>query len=226
MEGCAKCCMASNVTVLPHEVPILKELAEELGVEARFEPSYMFFDRVSGMRIAVSYLMQLSDGKCPFLFGTRCAIHDRYKPLTCRAYPYLPRVIKYYLDYANKRILMEVRFTMSLLCPVTKSHYEYLGDAMNSIRVAVRYAPREADAALEMALIRRIYVDALSELWRNGLVELDEASVAPHAPIVDAFSFIRRFRSEFSIALIEKLARARLAEFKRELSVYIDAEYG
>jgi len=216
--------MASNVTVLPHEVPILRELGKELGIDVRFEPGYMFFDKVSGMRVAMSYLMQLDGGKCPFLRGTRCAIHDKYKPLTCRAYPYLPRIIKYYLDYANKRILMEVRFTMSMLCPVTKTHFEYLGEAMNSVRVAIRYAPNEARAALEMAVIRQIYVEALSELWRSGLVDLDEAVNAPNAPIIDAFSLIRQFRGDFSIALIEKLARARLSSFMRELSAYIDAE--
>jgi len=201
MPGCALCCKASPVTVLPHEVYILQRLAERLGVAVVFTPAYKVADVKSGLRIAMSYLMHLDEeGKCPFLDGARCMVHDLYKPLTCRSFPYLPKVIKYELDPLNREVRIEVKFVMSTLCPVVRRDLTPADAAkMSNINVAVKYAPRETKVALKTLEKRYLYAKILSELWRRGAVELDDESKYPFYPVVNGFAFIRRFYPELTL---------------------------
>ncbi len=201
MPGCALCCKASPVTVLPHEVYILQRLAERLGVAVVFTPAYKVADVKSGLRIAMSYLMHLDEeGKCPFLDGARCMVHDLYKPLTCRSFPYLPKVIRYELDPLNREVRIDVKFVMSTLCPVVRRDLTPADAAkMSNIGVAVKYAPREAKVALKTLEKRYLYAKIFSELWRRGAVELDDESKYPFYPVVNGFAFVRRFYPELTL---------------------------
>lgn len=201
LPDCALCCRASPVTVLPHEVYILQSLARDLGVVVKFAPAYNVADVQNGVRIALSYLMLLdNEGKCPFLRGTKCLVHDLYKPLTCRSFPYLPKVIRYELDPIAKEVRMEINFVMSTLCPVVRKDLSP-GDVakMANIKVAVEYAPREVAVAKETVAKRLFYARILSDLWQKGYVELDDGSAYPHLPVVNGFSYIRRFRPELTL---------------------------
>jgi len=199
--GCALCCRASPVTVLPHEVYILQRLAERLGAPVVFTPAYKVADVKSGLRVTISYLMHLDEeGKCPFLEGTSCIVHSLYKPLTCRSFPYLPKVIRYELDPASREIRIDVKFVMSTLCPVVRRDLAPTDVAkMSSINIAVKYAPREAEVALKTLEKRHLYAKVLSELWKRGAVELDDEGKYPFYPVVNGFAFIRRFYPELTL---------------------------
>lgn len=199
--NCALCCRASPVTVLPHEVYILQRLAEKLGVDVVFTPAYKVADVKSGLRIAMSYLMHLDEeGKCPFLDGTKCMVHSLYKPLTCRSFPYLPKVIRYELDPVNREIQIDVKFVMSTLCPVVRRDLTPADAAkMSNINVAVKYAPQETKVALKTLEKRYLYAKILSELWKRGAVELDDESKYPFYPVVNGFALIRRFYPELTL---------------------------
>jgi len=200
VPDCALCCRASPVTVLPHEVYVLQKAARELGVSVVFTPAYKVADLRSGVRVALSYLMHLDEeGKCPFLEGTRCRVHDVYKPLTCRSFPYLPKVVKYELDPVAKEVRVDVRFVISTLCPVVKRDLSPSDVVkMADVRVAVKYAPMEVEVAVSTLEKRMLYARVLSELWRRGLVELDEDKY-PFFPVVNGFAFIRRFYPQFTL---------------------------
>ncbi|MFN3804779.1 MAG: YkgJ family cysteine cluster protein [Pyrobaculum sp.] len=203
--GCALCCKASPVTVLPHEVYILQQHAERLGVSVFFTPAYRVADLRSGLRIALSYLMHLDEtGACPFLRGTSCMLHDLYKPLTCRSFPYLPKVVKYELDPAAREVRIDVKFVMSTLCPVVRK--DLAGD-MSDIRIAVKYAPSEVGVAVDTLEKRYLYAKVLSELWRGGLVELDDGGKYPHLPVVNGFAFIRRMYPQFTLESLDSRRR-------------------
>jgi Fe-S-cluster containining protein len=201
MPHCALCCRTSPVTVLPHEVYILQRLAEKLGVNVVFTPAYKVADVKSGVRIAMSYLMHLDEeGKCPFLDGTECMVHSLYKPLTCRSFPYLPKVIRYELDPVSREIRIDVKFVMSTLCPVVRKDLTPADAAkMSNINMAVKYAPQEAKVALKTLEKRYLYAKILSGLWKRGAVELDDESKYPFYPVVNGFAFIRRFYPELTL---------------------------
>ena len=201
MPHCALCCRTSPVTILPHEVYILQRLAERLGVDVVFTPAYKVADVKSGLRIAMSYLMHLDEeGKCPFLDGARCMVHSLYKPLTCRSFPYLPKVIRYELDPVNREIRIDVKFVMSTLCPVVRKDLTPADAAkMSNINMAAKYAPQEAKIALKTLEKRYLYAKILSELWKRGAVELDDESKYPFYPVVTGFAFIRRFFPELNL---------------------------
>jgi Fe-S-cluster containining protein len=201
MPNCALCCRASPVTVLPHEVYVLESLARDLDVRVKFAPAYTLLDAISGVRVALSYLMLLDEeGKCPFLKGTKCLVHDLYKPLTCRSFPYLPKVIRYELDPVAKEIRMEINFVMSTLCPVVRSDLSPRELVkMRDIRIAAQYAPREVQVARETVEKRLLYARILSDLWQKGYVDLQDGGSNPFYPVVNGFAFIRRFRPELTI---------------------------
>ncbi|MGC8543010.1 MAG: YkgJ family cysteine cluster protein [Vulcanisaeta sp.] len=200
MPNCGYCCTISPVTVFPHEVIILSRLAEELDItDLVFKPGYVITDIKNGVRIALSYLMQLnSKGICPFLdpYSKTCSVHSLYKPLTCRSFPYLPRVIRYIIDPELKVVDFNVEFVISSLCPVIKNNYtpDDLELMMRNIKIAMKAMPKEVDAAQEAIRVRKIYADALTALWRAGYIELrgnDGNNV--NWPIVNAFEYIRQF---------------------------------
>lgn len=199
--GCALCCKASPVTVLPHEVYILQKYAREFGVDVVFMPAYKVADLKSGLRLALSYLMHLGeDGACPFLDRTRCKLHDLYKPLTCRSFPYLPKIIRYELDPAVREVRMDIKFVMSTLCPVVRRDLSTADVAhMADVKVAVKYAPREVGIAVKTLEKRYLYARLLSELWRRGEAELEEEGKYPFFPIINGFAYIRRFYPQLTI---------------------------
>ena len=200
MPNCGYCCAISPVTVFPHEMIILSKLAEELNVnDLTFRPGYVIADIKNGVRIALSYLMQLNDkGICPFLEPSdkTCKVHSLYKPLTCRSFPYLPRVIRYVIDPELKLVDFTVEFVVSTLCPVIKNNYtqEDLEMMIGNIKIAVKVMPREVAAAKEAIKVRKTYAETLTALWRTGYVELrGNEGNNTNWPIVNAFEYIRQF---------------------------------
>ncbi|GGP19300.1 zinc/iron-chelating domain-containing protein [Thermocladium modestius] len=187
--NCALCCKLSPITVLPHEVYLLQNEAEELGVRPRFVPSYMVADQLSGVRIALSYLLLLDEeGKCPFLRGTKCSVHDKYKPLTCKSFPYLPRIIRYTMDASTKTIDFDTSFAASYACPVVKRDDPSHGNG--DLRI---YFRNEAPSAQEAIYLRKFYAATLTQMWRNGMIELvDPSDGLPPYPVVNGYSFIRQ----------------------------------
>lgn len=200
MPNCGYCCTISPVTVFPHEVLILERLAEELDVRGlTFKPGYVVTDAKNNVRIALSYLMQLNDeGRCPFLNvdNKTCMVHSLYKPLTCRSFPYLPRVIRYIIDPELKLVDFTVEFVVSSLCPVIKNNYslEDLEFIAHNVKVAVKVMPNEVNAAQEAIKVRKIYAESLTALWRAGYIELrGDGNDSTSWPIVNGFEFIRQF---------------------------------
>lgn len=211
MPNCGLCCRLSPVTVLPHEVYLIEREAEDLGVDVRFKVGYTVVDLVNKVRLALSYLMMLNDDNvCPFLTSdNKCLVHNRYKPLTCRSYPFLPRVIRYSLDPVTKTIDFEVSYGASTACPVVK---EGLSNG-SLIRVSVdtsfarRIFPREYVAAEEMINARRIYTHYLSYLWRSGEVDLVEDNGTYPYPVVNSYWFIRSRFPQLTLDVILRLSR-------------------
>ncbi|MCG2895106.1 MAG: YkgJ family cysteine cluster protein [Vulcanisaeta sp.] len=206
LPNCGYCCTISPVTVFPHEALILSRLAEELGIrDLSFKPGYVITDVKGGVRIALSYLMQLNDkGMCPFLDPNdkKCLIHSLYKPLTCRSFPYLPRVIRYIIDPELKLVDFTVEFVVSSLCPVIRNNYtpEDLELMSRNIKIAIKAMPREVEAAQEAIRVRRIYANALTALWRAGYIELrGDGGNSTNWPIVNAFEYIRQFIPQLTL---------------------------
>ncbi|WP_229709896.1 YkgJ family cysteine cluster protein [Vulcanisaeta souniana] len=200
MPNCGYCCTISPVTVFPHEVIILSKLAEELDVnDLTFKPGYVITDIKNDVRVALSYLMQLNErGICPFLDpqDKTCKVHSLYKPLTCRSFPYLPRVVRYIIDPELKLVDFTVEFVVSSLCPVIRNNYtqEDLETMMSNTKLAIKVMPKEVGAAEEAIKARRMYADTLTALWRAGYVELRGNNTNnTNWPIVNAFDYIRQF---------------------------------
>ncbi len=210
MPNCGLCCRLSPVTVLPHEVYLIQDEARELGVEVRFRVGYTVVDLVNKVRLALSYLMLLNDqGECPFLRNNRCLVHDRYKPLTCRAFPYLPRVIRYNLDKEAKALTFTVSYAASTACPVVKEGLS--NGALIRVSVDPEFArsvfPNEYPAAVEMVNAREIYAHYLTYLWRMGEVDLTEDDGTYHYPVVNSFWFLRRYFSDLTIDKVIAMSR-------------------
>jgi Fe-S-cluster containining protein len=198
--------------VLPHEALILRELAQSLERNVKFTPGYVVLDAKNEVRIALSYLMYLDpSNRCPFLAPDRsCMIHGLYKPLTCRSFPYLPRVIRYSVDPQDKSVDFTVEFVVSTLCPVTREYSRREAEAIvRSRQIAVRVMPNEARAALETIRARKMYAEALTVLWRSGIVELKGTGYGDgvHWPLVNGYEFIRRFIPTFTIGAIAGFRR-------------------
>ena len=169
---CGKCCKLSSITVLPHEVLIIKKLARDLGVEVNFKPSYGVHDRLRGYFIVLSYTLELSNGKCPFLTSdNKCMLQALYKPLTCRAFPYLPKDVRYYFDDVSRIIVHRANYGISLNCTFVKENEEALSKALRIYGIRNVF-PQEYNAAILMESLRHHYLLMLSKLWRIGLVDL------------------------------------------------------
>jgi len=204
--ACGLCCTFSPVSILPHEDVILRAIAERLDLPYRSSPGYTIFDKVSGVNIAFSYVMELHDGKCIFLQGNKCVIHDVYKPLICRSYPYVPRHVKYNIDERNRYIVATADYGISLACPVVKRNREILEKYSGNPGIVIRYLKREYQAAVEMENTRNLLLSLLSKLWREGLVDL--TSSRSSAPVVNLYDFLRRYYPDLpSILNIDKAVR-------------------
>jgi Fe-S-cluster containining protein len=219
MPNCGYCCTISPVTVFPHEMLILSKLAERLDVkDLTFKPGYVVTDVKGGVRIALSYLMQLNEkGMCPFLNpdDKTCMVHSLYKPLTCRSFPYLPRVIRYVIDPELKIVDFTVEFVVSSLCPVIRNNYtpDDLETIARNVKIAIKAMPKEVDAAQEAIRVRKIYADALTALWRAGYAELrSNSSDSTNWPIVNAFEYIRQFIPQLTLDQFDPSIRRILRE--------------
>ncbi len=201
--NCALCCKLSPITVLPHEVYLLQREAEELGVEVMFSPSYIVVDELNKIRIVLSYLLMLNGrGECPFLRGTKCLVHDSYKPLTCRSFPYLPRIIRYSMDVATKTIDFDVSFVASYACPVVKRDDPSYGNG--DMRI---YFKNEVPSAQEAIALRKFYAATLTQMWRSGAIELtDEDGRTVPYPLVNGYFFIRQRMPMITLNVINDIA--------------------
>ncbi|WP_440059729.1 YkgJ family cysteine cluster protein [Thermogladius sp. 4427co] len=186
---CGECCKASPVSLLPHEDVILRELAERMGLVYKSYPGYSMYDRVSGYNLAFSYVMDLIDGKCTFLSGNLCMIHNIYKPLICRSFPYIPRQVRYNIDSYNRVVYATAEYGLSLVCPVIKDDKRMLEKMLETNPgFLAEYMPSEYDAAGEMERIRSLMLTLLSTLWRLGIVDLE--SHRPGAPVYNLYLFL------------------------------------
>ncbi len=212
--GCGYCCRISPITVFPHEVHILRRLAEKFDVVVRFRPGYRVADLVHRVRIVLTYVMELDPitDRCPFLEEDyRCLIHNVYKPVTCRAFPRVPKVIQYIVDKYTRRLYFMYEIGISKVCPVVKRLYDDYTIRMliQSPELAKSVMPEEYKACREFLVIRGKYLELLTLLWRNGQVELSEDLGYPW-PMVDAYSFIRQFYPEITIRFFTDLSTAEL----------------
>ena len=210
IEGCGLCCRLSPITVFPHEVIILEKLAKEFDIDLKFRVGYRFIDLKHGIRIAISYIMELIDGICPFLDEKtmKCKIHSIYKPLTCRSFPYVPKVIRYILDHEHKYLDFDLEIAISTACPVIKKFPEILINRLcYDAKFAAKYFPNEYKACIESIKIRKLYLTTLSTLWRLNVIELTEDSGIYPYPVVNAYLFIRQF---FPVFTIDKIIGSKL----------------
>ncbi|MGC9121997.1 MAG: YkgJ family cysteine cluster protein [Thermogladius sp.] len=210
---CGDCCRASPVSLLPHEDVILRELAEALGLPYKSYNGYYMYDRVSGYNLAFSYVMDLVDGKCPFLAGNLCRIQNIYKPLICRSFPYIPRQVKYNIDSYNRVVYATVEYGLSLMCPVIKKDRSVL-EKYSELNPGIlsEYMPYEYDAANEMERIRSLFLALLSTLWRLGIVDLEPGR--PGAPVYNLYLFLARHYPDLPHILKVDQVTKRLAELK------------
>jgi len=189
---CGLCCTKSPVSILPHEDVILRSLAESFNLPYRSSPGYRVFDNVRKSYIALSYAMELYNGRCVFLDDrNRCMIQYIYKPLICRSFPYVPRHVRYNIVWSAKLIYTTVEYAVSLECPVIKRDSEYIRELFSiGYKHLWSYFKREFTAAEEMEQTRQALLMMLSELWREGVVELAE-DPKTNAPIINLYDLLR-----------------------------------
>jgi len=167
------CCKISPITLLSCEEIILNIIAKKLDIKVKIDPGYLVFDRKSNRYIALSYILNLNNGKCPFLKDNKCLLHDIYKPLICRAFPYIPREVKYLYNDSLKILIAKVNYGLSMKCPVINNDQEYLNTLFNlSPSLIAKYMPDEYLSALEMERKRSIILSLLSSLWQQDIVDL------------------------------------------------------
>ena len=215
-DMCGLCCKMSPISVLPHEVIVLKYLADKMGVKVEFNQGYTVYDAVSGVNIAFSYVMQLANGQCPFLNENMCSIHHIYKPYICRSFPYIPRHVKYSIDEENKYIMASTDYGLSLACHIVKRDREVLEKYSHIPGVIVHYLKKEYMVAMEAENVRTLLLTALSKLWRDGLVEIK--TKVPGAPVVNLYEFLRRFYPDLPNVLgVDKVSSRARSWFKTYL---------
>ncbi len=209
---CGECCRASPVTILPYEEVILRELAGMLNKPYKSRPGYRVFDRRSNVWIALSYAMELVDGKCVFLRDDNlCMINDLYKPLICRSYPYVPREIRYTIDDNSKTVFSTAEYGLSIKCPVIRDDRDYLVDLISRYPNWPQiYLPNEYKAALEFEEKRSLLLRLLSQLWMRGIVDLGGRGPS-YAPVVNLYDLLRRFYPNlpYILGIDEILRKAR-----------------
>ncbi len=208
-QRCAKCCMVSPISLLPHEALILTKLSEKLGINVEIEPGFTVVDIKNGIRIALSYVMKISD-RCPFLdVDTKlCRIQELYKPLVCRCYPVVPSSIRYLIDVHTKSISHFAKYGISSLCPAVEKLRQYLTSDYSVPNVF----PDEYEAQYIAEYLRMTYLHALTNMWREGVIELSPRSEGKEFPIVNAYNVVKPF---IDVALL-------LAENRRYLPTIIE----
>ncbi len=174
------------------EEPVLKAVASRLNIDLRIRPGYTIYDRLSGRRYALSYIMDLVNGKCPFLHNNRCIIHSIYKPYICRSYPYVPKEVRYLIHEGLRIIVAKVEYGLSAKCPVIQQHKYYIDKMLttNPFFIA-KYMPNEYRAAVEAEQARNFILNLLSSLWRRGVIDL----VSTNTPreIVNVYYLLQQY---------------------------------
>ncbi len=191
---CGLCCRSSPISILPHEDYVLRALADRLGVKYKSRPGYRVFDRRTGRDIALSYVMELVDGRCPFLRQDElCMIQDIYKPLICRSFPYVPKQVRYIISSELKLVYAKVEYGISSACPVIRRDKETIRGLMSVTPLWPRiYFPREYTAALEMEEKRRLMLQLLSKLWSSGIIDIDSDRGGTHN-VINLYELLRTY---------------------------------
>ncbi len=209
---CGLCCRSSPISILPHEDYILHNLAQHLGVKYRSRPGYRVFDKRTGRDIALSYVMELVDGRCPFLrHDDLCMIQDIYKPLICRSFPYVPKQVRYIISNELKLVSAKVDYGISSACPVIRQDKEIIMGLMAATPLWHRlYFPQEYAAAMEMEGKRTLMLRLLSNLWISGIVDIDSGNVGKHN-IINLYELLRTYfpNLPYIMGLGETLDRIR-----------------
>mgnify|MGYP001626234532 FL=1 len=200
----------SPISLLPHEEVVLKRLAQILGVDVEFSPGYKVYEALSGVNLALSYVMHLTnERRCPFLVGNKCSIHYIYKPYICRSFPYIPKHVRYSVDETNKYIMASADYGVSLACHIIKKDREWLERLGGNSVVLYYYLKNEYMAAREAENVRTLFLSLLSKLWRDGLVELQAAR--ENAPVANLYELLRQFYPDLPnvIGIDKVVARVR-----------------
>jgi len=202
VPGCGYCCKISPITIFPHEVHILKRLARSLDKNIIIRPGYKIVDLLSRVRVVISYILELDPetGTCPFLEDDKCLIHNKYKPITCRAFPRVPKVLQYVVDRESRGIYFSYEIGISKACPeVKKTYTDYeIELLLANPEIARKIMPREYEACEEFLHVRKIYLDLLTTIWRRGLAVFSDDISYPW-PLVNAYDFIRQYYPEITI---------------------------
>lgn len=205
---CGDCCRASPISILPYEEAVLRLLAAKLGLQYRSRHGYKVYDVRRRVNIALSYTVELIDGKCPFLTKRNlCSINNIYKPLICRSYPYVPKQVRYTVSVDFKMIFAVVDYGLSIKCPVIENDKEYIGNLMyGTINWPQIYLPNESKAAREMDEKRNLMLRLLSDLWRKGIVDLRDGG--RDAPVINLYDLLRVYYPNLPYILgIDKIYR-------------------
>ncbi len=189
---CGKCCKMSPISLLPHEKIILENLSKRLGIEVSFSYDYYIHDARHNYNIVLTYHLNLEDGKCPFLSSdSKCLLQNYYKPLVCRAFPYIPSKVEYVYDTRIKVLGCKTSYAISTACTYISKLKDKLSTKIKSPYEIRKFMLEEFSAAAEMELKRRLVLSYISFLWKRGALNLTFSN-SPGIPI-NAFSLIRKY---------------------------------
>ncbi|MCX8198491.1 MAG: YkgJ family cysteine cluster protein [Sulfolobales archaeon] len=215
------CCKASPITLQSFEEMLVNFLAESMSIDVKIAPAYTIYDALSNQWIALSYTLYLNDdNKCPFLSkDNRCSIHSIYKPFICRTYPYVPREVQYLVNSELKLIIPQVVYGVSTRCPVIELHKPLISKYFEANASFIKeYMPSEYEAAIEAERARLVIVTLLSNLWRDGLVELVQKPpfTGSSSRFINAYSLLQRYNPRLPYILgiysiVEKIRLAKMA---------------
>lgn len=191
------CCRLSPITIQSFEAIILAEIARKLGLRISIKPSYKVYEKINRIYLVLSYVLELDKdrGACPFLKNNKCLIHNIYKPLICRSFPYAPKQVKYLYNEELKFVTAHVEYGLSTKCPVIKKDKKYLDKLMKYTPTALyQYMPNEYHSAIEAENKRLLILKLLSKLWRRGFINIVPAEKAYkyNAPYVNVYVFLQK----------------------------------
>ncbi len=192
---CGLCCKLSPITLLSFEETILHAAANEMNIRILIRPGYTIYDKKNKVFLGLSYIMELINGKCPFLHNGKCLIHGLYKPYICRSFPYTPKEVRYVYSSEFKVLTSYVEYGLSLKCPVIEKDKDKINYLLKYKPYGLTiYMPNEVKAAMEMEEKRNLILKLLSELWRKGIVEFDP-DIKPDDPdrVINVYEFLRTY---------------------------------
>ncbi len=206
---------------MPFEEYLLRVAAEKLGVKCVITHGYTVFDRRTRSYIALSYVLELNNGKCPFLdSNNKCLLHNLYKPLVCRAFPYIPREVRYLYNNDMRIIIAYAEYGLSRKCPVIEANIDYISRLMNVNPMYLSmYMPSEVRAAMEMERKRGIIMRLLSNLWKKGLVDLEpgERGSLNKDNVINVYDILRIYYPDlpYILGVHEAIADLKILAFRK-----------